>query len=154
MMHDTAAPKRDPKALVFADAILILAPLLLFLFILVISDAHDSILQKAEWSFVMVFFLVEALRDQVKRQRLENYHEDHTEAGVVFYGIILTIGALFLFADFRNSIDPNSTNLQSFYTVKFTLFIFSIALFSFHRYKKYSYLHAKVEQQSAPETAG
>jgi cytochrome b561 len=145
-MNETAPPKRDPKALAFADAILILAPLLLFLFIVAISGAYDSIHQKAEWSFVMVFFLVEALRDQVKRQRLENYHEDHTEAGVVFYGLILTIGALFLFADFRNSIDPSAINLQSFYTIKFSLFTFSFILFLYHRYKKYSYLPAKAEQ--------
>lgn len=96
----------------------------------------------------MVFFLVEVLRDQVKRQHLENYHEDHTEAGVVFYGLILTIGALFLFAEFRNSIDPNQTSPQSFYTIKFLLFILSIYLFYFHRYKKYSHSPAKTEKHS------
>jgi hypothetical protein len=153
-MSNTAPPKRDPKTLAFADAIFILAPLLLFLFILALNGARESIHQKAEWSFVMVFFLIEALRDQVKRQRLENYHEDHAEAGVMFYGLILTIGALFLFADFKNSIDPSSTTMQSFYTIKFFLFIFSFLLFLFHRYKKYSYTPTKAVAPSASDSAG
>jgi len=138
-MHHNITPKRGPKTLAFADAVLILAPLFIFLFILALNGNRESIFQKAEWSFITIFFLIEILRDQIKRQHLENYHADQTESGVIIYSLVLAVGVLFLYADFENSMGLGSISIQAFYTVKFSLLSFSFIFFLAHRYRKYKY---------------
>ena len=136
-MQATQHKKRDPKVLATIDALVICAPLLLFLFILLLNRNIDFILQKAEWSFVTVFYLVEVLRDQVKRQSLESYHEDQTEAGVVFFSIVLSLGVLILFADFRNTLEPSELSEAVLFPAKFGMFTLSACLFLFYRFRKY-----------------
>ncbi len=136
-MQEKQSPKRDPRVLVFVDALVILAPLILYLCILLLNGDVKFLLHKAEWSFVTVFYLVEVLRDQIKRQRSEGFHEDQTEAGVVFFSLILSLGVLVLFADFRNTIELSPLPEMAFLVAKFGMFILSALLFIYYRHKKY-----------------
>lgn len=144
-MQEKPAPKRDPIVLVLVDALVILAPLTLYLCILLLNGDVKLLLHKAEWSFVTVFYLVEVLRDQIKRQRSEGFHEDQTEAGVVFYSLILSLGVLVLFADFRNTVEPSPLPEVAFLIAKFGMFIISALLFIYYRHKKYK---AKTNEDS------
>ncbi|MDD0841487.1 hypothetical protein [Pseudomonas sp. Gutcm_11s] len=137
---NTTTLKLSPAALALSDAMLILAPLAIFLFILFMKGEYSSVVYKAEWSFVMVFYIIEVIKDQIKTRRLEGYHEAHTEAGVAFYSILLSLGVLFLYADYEHSQGFVGLNSKAFITFKLFLFLGSFMLFMFHRHKKYRLL--------------
>lgn len=130
-------------ALALVDAIIIMAPLAIFLFMLVVRGDYSSLGYKVEWSFVVVFYIIEVIRDQVVVRRLEGYHESHAEAGVAFYSVILSIAVLLLYADYEYSQGFVGLRPEAFNFIKLCFFVCSFVLFMFHRKKKYELLSAQ-----------
>lgn len=139
VMHEKREPKKkyDPRVLVSVDAFVICAPAMIYFFILFLEGDIDTLFARPEWSYITVFFLVEVLRDQIKRIRLEGHAEEAVESGVVFYGIILVLGALVLIADFKNSLGLSQLPEPALLFTKFGFLILATGLFWGHRARKY-----------------
>lgn len=120
----------------FMDAVLIAAPLFILFLILLFDGQPEVILSKSEWSFVTVFYLIEVLRNQVSRHKLEGYALEQVEAGIALYAIILIIGVLVLAADYRSSIGKPTIPLEAIYILKFSAFIGSFILFILSKFKR------------------
>lgn len=121
----------------FMDALLIAAPLLILFLILLFDGQPEVILSKSEWSFVTVFYLIEVLRNQVSRNKLEGYAIEQVEAGTALYAIVLIIGVLVLATDYRNSIGEKTIPLDAIYILKFSAFLTSLTLFIWSKFKRY-----------------
>jgi hypothetical protein len=128
--------KKNNITITLIDAISICCPIIFLFFILIFEGDAGSMLNRSEWSFITVYFLMEVLRDQASRVRDNSYHIQHAEGGHVLYALILVLGVLVLAADFKHSIHPDSIPDSVIYVAKFSFFAFSFVLFLYHRFKK------------------
>lgn len=137
MHEEPPSKKSNPIVLVSVDALVICAPAMIYFFMLLLEGDTDTIPTRPEWSYITVFFLVEVLRDQVKRIRIEGYTEETVESGVVFYGILLVLGVLVLVADFKSSLGLSQLPDLALLIIKFGFLLLATGFFLGHRARKY-----------------
>jgi len=136
-MPEIEMKKKDSIAITFMDTLMILAPLLFFIFILAINGNILDILNKTEWSFVTVFYLIEVVRDQIARNKHNQYNLQQVESGIIFYVLILVFGIMILMADSQHLYGSISMDENWFFIMKFMAFFLSLFLFTYHRYRKH-----------------
>lgn len=142
--HKNNIPKEKALGvytIAFVDLLIILAPVLILLIILFFEGKMNEALNRPEWSFVTVFYLIEILKDQIVRHAKERYQLQQSEAGVVFYSLALVVGVLILYLDFRHSAGSSMLDTDVVYLIKFS-FLGVVALeFFFHRVRKLKLLN-------------
>lgn len=128
---------KDVVVITTMDTLLIAAPLFILFLILSFDGQPRAIFNKPEWSFVTVFYLIEVLRNQVSRYKIEGYAIEQAEAGTAFYSIVLVVGVLILAADYKYSIGNSPLTESEIYLLKFSAFFISLALFCWSRFRRY-----------------